>query len=98
MHDEHKINTLLGDCACLFAVCLSVCQHVPSLKLHNLCLPYIWDFLDTFFFSGFRIVSGGDFLIFQKCPGFWPLSIVCGDHGCSWSLSPHGMWEAQESC
>jgi hypothetical protein len=27
-------------------------------------------------FSGPRIVSGGIFLIFQKCPGFWPLSIV----------------------
>jgi hypothetical protein len=27
-------------------------------------------------FLGLRIVSGGIFLIFQKCPCFWPLSVV----------------------
>jgi hypothetical protein len=39
-------------------------------------LPYVRVFPDMSSFSGFRIVSRGDFSMLRKCPGFWPLSIA----------------------
>jgi hypothetical protein len=61
MHDEHKINTLLGDCACLFAVCLSACSISE--------IPYVWDFLDMSFFQALELCLG-EFFNFPKMSGF----------------------------
>jgi hypothetical protein len=75
MHDEHKINTLLGDCACLFAVCLSACFISETVQLNFTVLP---GFPGHVLFPRLPKCVYGDFLIFQKCADFWPLSVVRG--------------------